>query len=105
VYPSRVLAQHVNVTFISGTYYSDIIDTKYAPALTIQIGYAQFVGTATIQGSTNGTSHWYDIDMFDYSDPIYPAAGSKGYTVNGYHPYIKIKFDSTIGNVFSILAR
>lgn len=106
VYPSRVSSQQLSVTTpISGIYYSSILDTKYNPKLTVQVGYAQFVGITTIQGSTDGTSNWYNIEVFDHSDPIYPAGGSDGYIVTGYHPYIKIKFDSTIGNVFNILVR
>lgn len=106
VYPSHITAQQLSINApVSGTYYSSVLPTKYNPKLTVQVGYAQFVGITTIQGSTDGTSNWYNIEVFDYSDPLNPAGGSDGYLVTGYHPYIKIKFDSTIGNVFNILVR
>jgi hypothetical protein len=105
VFPVRVISNELSVVAESGTYYSSILDTKYTSKITMQITYAQFTGTTTIQGSTNGTSNWYDIDMFDYTDTLSPAAGSNGYTIMGFHPYIRVKFDSTIGNVIKILAR
>ena len=32
-------------------------------------------------------------------------SGTIGYTINGYHPYIRLKFDSNVGNIVTILAR
>jgi hypothetical protein len=103
VYPARVAAQQVNITTGSGTYYSDILDTKYAPKITMQVAYDGYVGNVTIQGSTNGTSNWYDINYFGYNDG--PATASYGYQVIGFHPYIKVKFESTVGNVTNIFTR
>jgi hypothetical protein len=111
IYPARIPAQRLSILHDTtpgapaGTYYSSILTTQYSPKITMQLSYDGYVGTVTIQGSTNGTSNWYDIEMFDYTDPTTPTTGSEGYTVEGYHPYINVKFDSTIGNVTNIIAR
>jgi hypothetical protein len=105
VYPARVAAQQVNVTTGSGTFYSDILNTKYSPKMTIQVAYTEFSGNTIIQGSTNSTSDWYDIEVFNYDAPIYPTGGSNGYIITGFHPYIRVKFERVFGDVNNILAR
>ena len=111
IYPARVPAQHLTILHDTnpgapaGTYFSSILATQYNPKVSMQILYDGYVGMATIRGSTNGTSNWYDIETFDYSDPMMPMNGSEGYTILGYHPYIQVKFDSTIGNVTNIISR
>jgi len=104
VYPSRVSSQQLSVnTPESGIYYSSMLDTKYTPKITMQVAYDGYIGNVTIQGSTNGTSNWYDIDDYEYNNSS--VTGSYGYTIVGFHPYVKIKFDSSVGNVTNILAR
>jgi hypothetical protein len=111
IYPERVPAQHLVILHDTtpgapaGTYYSSMLTTQYNPKVTMQLSYDGYVGMVTVQGSTNGTSNWYDIEEFDYSDPMMPMTGSDGHTILGYHPYIHVKFDSTIGHVVNIIAR
>jgi hypothetical protein len=111
IFPAHIVSNYLSVMHDSspgapsGTYYSSVLTTQYSPKITMQLSYNYYVGNVTIQGSTNGTSDWYDILAFDYSDPTYPMMGSKGYSIVGYHPYVHVKFDSTIGNVTNIIAR
>ena len=111
IYPAHISAQHLNILHDTGpgapagTYFSSILTTQYSSKITIQMSYDEYIGMVTVQGSTNGTSNWYDIEEFDYSDPMMPMIRSEGYTVLGYHPYIRVKFDSTIGHVTTIIAR
>jgi hypothetical protein len=109
IFPKYIPTQQLSV--IKGgpgapaTYYSSKLTTQYNPKITMQVIYDGYNGNVTLQGSTNGTSDWYDIDSMTYNDIDYPESGSQVYTINGYHPYIQIKFDSTIGNITNILAR
>jgi len=83
-------------------YYSDVINTGYNPVLSIQAFYTGFSGAVTVQGSTVPTSDWYDIgDTATYLE----STQNDMYTITGFHPYVRLKFTSTLGNVGKILAR
>lgn len=85
-----------NVTFYSSTY-----NTGDAFNMTIQAQYTTFTGNVLIQGSTTGTE-WYDINTVEeYAN----STTTVGYNVQGFHPYIKLKFDSTDGTVDKLLVR
>lgn len=86
----------------SETYYSSIINTTDNPLITIQTHYQGYSGNAQVQGSTLPDSDWYNIgDSYPYLD----NTGSEGYVIQGYHPYVRVKFVSTQGDVTQILAR
>ena len=108
VYPTRIPANkltilnNTNSGSPSDTYYSSVLSTMYSSKLAIQLSYVSYTGNTTIQGSTTGTSNWYDIEKFEYPSP---TTDTEGYIVNGYHPYVQLKFESTVGNVTNILAR
>lgn len=82
-------------------YYSDIINTGYNPVLSIQAFYSGFSGAVKVQGSTVPNSDWYDIDNATYIE----ATQTDMYTITGYHPYVRLEFTSTLGNVGKLLAR
>ena len=108
VYPLRILAQELTVPTVeaqTGTYYSSILPTKYNPKITLQVRYEEFVGQILMQGSTNGTSNWYDIEIIEYTDSTLPVTYTDGYNLEGYHPYVRFQFNRTAGYVDSILAR
>lgn len=84
------------------TYYSSTINTTDNPLLTIQTYYQGYSGNAQIQGSTLPDSDWYNIGN---SYPYLDNTGSEGYIIDGFHPYIRLKFVSTQGDVTQILAR
>jgi hypothetical protein len=89
------------------TYFSSVINTQDNPVLTTSIDYANYVGNVTIQGSTIVDSGFYDINSFRYGNAANgnSESGTIGYTVNGYHPFIKLKFEANVGNIVTVLAR
>ncbi len=106
--PSFTKAQEVSIpthapmTLAGITYFSSTLSTNDNPILTIQTQLNDYTGDIQVQGSTTGTQEWYDI-----GDPnVYVnSMDTEGYTFEGYHPYIRLKFVSTNGLVSKILAR
>ena len=84
------------------TYVTSVINTENNPILTIQTQYTEFYGNVTIQGSTVPDNDWYPIlvetDLADITE-------TRGYTVKGFHPYVRMSFTSNSGAVTNILAR
>ncbi len=84
------------------TYFTSIINTNDNPVLTIQAKYDEFYGNVVIQGTCDqGATDWYDITSTEYND----YTGIDGYTIHGYHPYVRMSFTSNAGTVTNILAR
>ena len=83
------------------TYYSSVINTQDNPILTIQAQYNEYEGNVVIQGSTIVDGDWYIIDVEEYAS----ISETKGYTINGFHPFVRMQFNSTQGEVDNILAR
>jgi len=82
------------------TYTSSILYTNDSPLLSIQTWLSNYSGNVTVQGSVT-QSQWYTIQNNTYLD----ATLSDGYMVEGFHPYVRLEFTSTQGNVTQILAR
>lgn len=84
------------------TYFTSIINTQDNPILTIQARYKEFYGNVVIEGTTNqqGTD-WYPIVADEYAN----LTETKGYTIRGYHPYVRMSFTSNAGAVTNVLAR
>lgn len=96
------IPSHAPMTLAGITYYSNTLSTDDNPILTIQLLLNDYTGTIQIQGSTTGTTEWYDInDLYTFVN----ATETSGYTVEGYHPYMRLMFVSTNGSVDKILAR
>ena len=89
------------------TFYSSIINTQDNPVLSTSLDYDNYVGNITIQGSTIVDNDFYDINSFRYGNAANGNSESRtiGYTINGYHPYIRLKFEANVGNIVTILAR
>ena len=83
------------------TYYTSVINTQDNPILSIQAQYNEYEGNIVIQGSTLVDSDWYAITTEEYSN----VSDTIGYTVYGYHPFIRVEFNSNQGEVDNILAR
>jgi hypothetical protein len=83
------------------TYFSSVITTDDNPVITIQTGYDQFYGNVLIAGSTVVDNDWYPIQLHQYSN----VSDTQGYVIHGYHPYIRMTFESNAGVVTNILAR
>ena len=90
------------------TFFSSVINTQDNPILTTSIDYANYVGNLTIQGSTLVDDGYYNIgNTYQYGNAANGEVESNtiGYTINGYHPYIRLKFEANVGNIVTILAR
>lgn len=83
------------------TYYSSVVDTKRNPVLTLQIKYKDFSGDVNIEGSTQPDADWYSIIESSYTD----SSDTVGYTLIGYHPFVRVTFVSDAGEVTQILVR
>lgn len=93
---------NANANSNAQTYYSSVIETNDNPILTIQTHYDQYYGNVVIEGSTIVDNDWYPID----SDVgLANVSETRGYTVRGFHPYIRVQFVSNTGAVTNILTR
>lgn len=85
------------------SYYSSAIVTYNNPCLTFQASYTNFSGNVTIEGSVaNDDTSWYPIT----TSPTYNnLTNTEGYTIDGYHPYVRLKWTSWAGTVGNVLVR
>ena len=83
------------------TYYTSIITTNDSSVLTLQAEYSDYYGNIAIEGSTIVDGDWYPI----FADTYTEVTDAKGYVVEGFHPYIRMQFESNAGFVTNILAR
>ena len=115
VLPSFVPSQSVsiptgqafpNISNSSGNtnlvYYTSIINTQDNPILTIQTQYEEYYGNVAILGSSIVDGDFYVIQA---DDDLANITETKGYTIHGYHPFVKVQFTSNSGAVTNILAR
>jgi len=84
------------------TYYSSTLETNDNPILTFQVRYNDYSGNMTILGSSIVDNDWYPItaetNMANVTD-------TKGYVVRGFHPYVRLQFESDYGEIGNILSR
>lgn len=87
---------------IPATYFSSVLPSLKNSTVTIQTYLSSYTGTIQIQGSTIQDADWYNID-----DPESYVSSTKtvGSTINGFHPYLRVKFTSTAGDITKILVR
>ena len=115
VLPSFVPSQSVtiptgqpfpNISNSSGNtnlvYYTSIINTQDNPILTIQTHYDEYYGNVAILGSSIVDGDFYVIEE---DNELAYITETKGYTIHGYHPFVKVQFTSNSGAVTNILAR
>ena len=81
-------------------YYTSVISTD-TNTLTLQAQYSDYYGNIAIEGSTNVDSDWYPI----FADTYEEVTETKGYVVNGFHPYVRMQFESNAGIVTNIFVR
>jgi hypothetical protein len=82
-------------------YYSSVHHTN-SLVTTLQFTFEEFAGLVTIQGSSTMDNNWYDILETEYEEEITEVVG---FTIKGYHPFMRIKFESDQGMVTNILVR
>ena len=115
VLPSFVPSQSVtiptgqpfpNISNSSGNtnlvYYTSIINTQDNPILTIQTQYDEYYGNVAILGSSIVDGDFYIIEE---DNELADVTETRGYTIHGYHPFVKVEFTSNSGAVTNILAR
>jgi hypothetical protein len=83
------------------TYYTSVVSTQDNPILTVQAQYNEYEGNVVIQGSTIPDGEWYTITTEEYSN----ISETKGYTIIGFHPFVRLQFNSDQGEVGNILVR
>lgn len=83
------------------TFNTSVINTGYNPSMTIQAYYTNFSGVVKVQGSTIPDNDWYDISDSTYVEETM----TDHYIVEGYHPFIRLQFQYTQGNVTNVLVR
>lgn len=86
----------------ANTYYSSIINTNDNPVLTLQANLHEFNGEVLIEGTFTSTfTDWYPITTNEYEE----VTTTVGYTITGFHPFVRMAFTSNTGVVSNILAR
>ena len=83
-------------------YYTSVINTQDNPILTIQTRYDEYYGNVAILGSTIVDGDWYPIET---ETDLANLTETRGYTIHGYHPFVKMQFTSNSGAVTNIIAR
>jgi hypothetical protein len=83
-------------------YDTSIINTQANPVLTIQTHYDEYYGNVAILGSSIVDGDFYVIQA---DDDLANVTETRGYTIHGYHPFVKVEFTSNSGAVTNILAR
>lgn len=99
--PFPNLNPNANSNSTANTYYTSVINTEDNPILTLQARYTDFYGDVVVEGSTIVDGDWYPITTATYSN----VTDTMGYTVKGFHPYIRMQFASNVGVVTNVLAR
>ena len=99
--PFPNISNTANANSPGQTYFSSVLLNNGNPVLTLQSTYDGYYGNVSIQGSVIESADWYVIDTYSYAN----AADTKGYTVKGFHPYIRVEYVSNCGGVTNILAR
>ena len=83
------------------TYYSSVLDTDARSFATLSVELSGYHGNITVQGSTVSNADWYPISTSTYVS----TTDTVGESFAGYHPYIRLKFDSPVGDIVKILLR
>lgn len=100
--PSSIISipdHNPQVTDILNTYYSSAYPTDYS-STTLQLALNAYSGKVTISGSPDNID-WYPI--IDFTETLF--TGNKINYIEGFHPYIRYKFEATNGTALAILAR
>lgn len=83
------------------TYYSSVFATIDASA-TISMELNNYYGNVIIQGSAIGIGDWAPINVHtEYTN----FTATVGTTIVGYYPFVRIEFNSQLGEVGNILVR
>jgi aspartate 1-decarboxylase len=91
------------------------LTTDGAPLTTFQLDTVDYTGTIAVQGATAATANtveWYNISFEDLKNgntvselTFVEETARRGINVEGYHPYIRLEFGISNGNVDLITYR
>jgi len=100
-FPNNVSSGEASYGLTEYTYHSSTINTEDNPILTLQTKFSEFQGQVKVEGSTQPDVEWYEITSNTYAN----VSDTFGYTIKGYHPFVRMTFVSEEGEVEKILAR
>lgn len=100
-FPNVVASNSASYGLTEYTYHSSVVNTEDNPILTLQTKFSEFEGDVVVEGSTQPDSSWYEIVSNTYAN----TSATFGYTIKGYHPYVRMTFVSDYGEVEKILVR
>lgn len=93
----------------SSIYYTSTVTTEGSSLTTFQIDPIDFTGTLSVQGASDAianTVEWYNVDFEDLrtgntvsSINFNNSFERRAINVEGYHPYLRLEFDISHGNV------
>ena len=96
----------------SSVYYSSTVETDGISATTFAIETTDFSGELRIQGATDTSNNWYDVEFENLGtqqtvDNIVFAknTGLYGINVGGFHPYLRLELQVSEGNVSNVTYR
>jgi hypothetical protein len=88
---------------VAVTFHSSVFQTFAESVMTMQTTYSNYTGTVQLQASTEVQGDWYPIDD---ASSYTATSDSIGYTIPaGAHPFYRVEFISTAGDVSQILVR
>jgi hypothetical protein len=104
--PSRIIgipSHQYSVGNVPVTFYSSVFQLDSYSSVTMQIAYSAYTGTMQLQAATEVQGDWYNIgDMYTYT----ADTTTVGYTIpHGAHPFYRIEFAGTAGDVAGVLVR
>ena len=118
VFPAFVASEELtipNQAPDSSIYYTSTLTTEGARLTTFQLDPRVFTGTIGVQGATDAESNtvqWYDVPFQDLRtgdvvDNLTLISKSErlGINVEGYHPYIRLSFEISNGEIDLITYR
>lgn len=118
VFPAFVFSNLLTIpdqAVSNNTYYTSTLTTEGSSLTTFQIDSTSFTGNITVQGATSSADtpqEWYDIPFLDLETgntinqlDLSASTSRVGINVQGFHPYIRLGFDITAGNISAITYR
>lgn len=92
--------------------YSSTLTTDGVDLVTFQLDTAAYTGNISAQGATTTDGEWYDITIDDLETgtavsqlTLGNSTQRQGFNVAGFHPYLRLEFDTTSGNIAEIAYR
>jgi hypothetical protein len=102
-FPNLQISGSFDLPSNTQTYYSSTLETNDNPVLTFSVEYNNFSGNVAILGSTLVDNDWYVVDLVETNAANLTA--TKGYVVEGFHPYVRLQFVSDYGEIGNIYSR